>query len=99
MSKKIRNGIKVKNSKLSKLWLATRRAWFKANEADLYICYLCGKWMLKNETTLDHIQSRSRHPELRFELSNLDTLCYPCNQRKGSLSLDEMRLKQSEQAA
>lgn len=76
-------------------WMATRRKWFKANKADHYVCYLCGKWMQKNETTLDHIKSRSRHPELRFELDNLAPSCLGCNALKGSLSLEEMQFKQA----
>jgi len=39
--------------------------------------------------TLDHIKSRSRHPELRYDLDNLTPACYRCNSEKGSRDLEE----------
>lgn len=81
---------KLKNGKVARAWIATRDKWFRKNRADYYICYLCGKRMPKNETTLDHIKSRSRHPELRNELSNLAPCCVTCNYSKGSRSLEEL---------
>jgi len=73
-----------KIGKYGRKWLNTRRLWFKENPANFYVCYYCGKVMPQNETTLDHKKSRSRHPELRFELSNLVPSCYWCNYKKGS---------------
>lgn len=63
-----------------------------------YICYLPGhgEWLrppsylagldnpLTEVVTLDHVLSRSRHPELRFTLSNLKPCCFDGNQEKGS---------------
>lgn len=76
--------------KVGKKWIRTRAEWFKQNPAEYYICYICGDRLTPRETTLDHIKSRSRHPELRFELSNLAPCCYRCNQEKGSRELEEV---------
>lgn len=90
------NRIKPKtHGKHYKLWEVTRRRWFKENKADNYTCYLCDKFMFKNETTLDHKLSRGRHPELRYVLSNLAPCCNPCNVDKGSLDEDEYREKKA----
>lgn len=70
--------------KVGKKWLATRRQWFKLNPKTYYECNYCGRWLEPNETTLDHVKSRSRHPELRFNLDNLVPACYSCNYKKGS---------------
>lgn len=73
--------------KYTRQWLLTRKSWFKKNPpnwAGYYICYICDKWLRPNNTTLDHVKSRSRHPELRFTLSNLRPCCYDCNAEKGS---------------
>lgn len=102
---KPRAAIKAKKSpakigKYGKQWLITRATWFERNPAEIYSCYLqispyCLREMRQSETTLDHIESRSRHPELRFVLSNLAPCCAPCNELKGSKSLEEVREKYS----
>ncbi len=64
-----------------------RRKWYKNNPPDhsgFWYCYLCGKAITKEEVELDHVLSRSRHPELRFEISNLKPACHTCNFDKGS---------------
>lgn len=74
-------------------WLMTRAAWFHSHAPDrdgFYTCYICGDKLLPRETTLDHVKSRSRHPELRFEHSNLQPCCWRCNTAKGSRDLDEL---------
>jgi 5-methylcytosine-specific restriction endonuclease McrA len=86
----------AKVGKYGKQWLITRASWFERNPADHYICYLqispyCLRTMKLKETTLDHIQSRTRHPELRFDLDNLAPCCGPCNELKGSKSLEEVK--------
>ena len=86
---------KLKRGKVSMQWVKTRRQWFKLNKADYYVCYICGRWLSRNETTLDHIKSRGRHPELRSALDNLAPCCFDCNQKKGSRSLGEMRLEKA----
>lgn len=70
-------------------WHKTRAEWFKQNTAAVYTCYICGEQLTPKEVTLDHYYSRSRHPELRHELSNLRPCCWRCNEAKGSLSLEE----------
>lgn len=73
--------------KVGKEWLRTRREWVKLNRPNhqgYYVCCICGKWVPEKAMQLDHILSRSRHPELRFDLTNLQPSCGPCNQKKGS---------------
>lgn len=73
-------------------WEATRRAWIKLNPPDhagYYYCHYCSVAMTVNEMTLDHMQSRTRAPELRYEMTNLLPSCGPHNVEKGSLSHDE----------
>lgn len=68
-------------------WQKTRREWVKANPPNFqgyYTCYLCSKWVPAKEMELDHVLSRSGHPELRHEFSNLMPSCHPCNTKKGS---------------
>lgn len=74
-------------SKKAKLWLAFRRRYLKnhpSNHEGYYTCYLCGKWVKSNEVELDHVKSRSRHPELVFDESNIRFSCHECNFKKGS---------------
>lgn len=79
--------------KYSMRWMATKRAWHKANRPNhqgYYVCYICQKHIAEAEVTLDHIKSRSRYPELRFELTNLAPCCSGCNTLKGSKELEEI---------
>lgn len=78
------------------LWKRARDEWFAAHPAKTYECYLriapsCPRTMTKDETTLDHVKSRGRHPELRYEQSNLRPCCWPCNTMKGSRDLEEVK--------
>lgn len=73
--------------KKGKAWLSFRRKWFKDNPPNhegYYECYLCGRWVLQNEVELDHVKSRSRHPELVFDEDNIRPVCHTCNVKKGS---------------
>lgn len=70
--------------KWAKRWAKTRSQWFIENPADNYTCYLCGKYLNPEETTLDHVIPRSRAPELRYVMSNLRPCCMTCNSIKGS---------------
>jgi 5-methylcytosine-specific restriction endonuclease McrA len=71
-----RDGVTDKNEKIRKsltykLW---RKAIFKRDD---YTCQQCG---LRGGTLqADHIRAFSKHPKLRFELSNGRTLCKPCH--------------------
>lgn len=90
----VKTGIKGAG-KITKQWLKTRDTWFNRNPSEFYDCYLrispdCWGSMKKEHTTLDHIKSRTRHPELRFTMSNLAPACYPCNKLKGSRDLEEL---------
>lgn len=85
----------VKKGKVGKQWDLTRAKWFREHPQDVYDCYLriapdCWGSMRIEHTTLDHIKSRSRHPELRFVQSNLAPACWPCNIQKGSKDLEEL---------
>jgi len=61
------------------------------NDQGYYECYLCGKWIEKKWTTLDHVIPRSNRPDLAFDESNIKTCCFTCNTKKGSQSLDNYR--------
>lgn len=54
--------------------------------------------MTKSEMTLDHKLSRGRHPELRYELSNLAPCCPFHNGDKGSLDLEQYLAKRKGQS-
>jgi 5-methylcytosine-specific restriction endonuclease McrA len=73
-----------------------RQEWFRLHPPDhtgYYYCALCGKALTllpelleagTERVQLDHILSRNRNPELRFELTNLQPVCGDCNREKGS---------------
>lgn len=78
--------------KVQAKWMEVRGQWIQQNPPDelgYWQCYICTKWMKIDQLTLDHRKSRSRHPELRYELSNLSPCCASCNVRKGSRDLLE----------
>lgn len=81
---------KKAKTKAALKWDQTRRLWFKENHQESYTCYLCGKFLYKNQTTLDHVIPRSRAPHLRYEFSNLKPCCWDCNSEKGSKVLEEI---------
>ena len=80
-----------RQGKVSDKWLRVRRQWFVDNQAESYTCYICGRFLWPADVTLDHIKSRSSHPELRFEMSNLAPACWKCNTEKGSRSLENYK--------
>jgi hypothetical protein len=47
---------------------------------DRYTCRNCGK--RGGALNADHIKTFSRHPDLRFDVSNGQTLCVPCHLEK-----------------
>jgi 5-methylcytosine-specific restriction endonuclease McrA len=79
-----------KKGKHALLWQKTRQESFDLHPQSFYICYICKSPLTKEQTTLDHIQSRSRHPELRYVLDNLAPCCWPCNEKKGSRDLHQI---------
>ncbi|NOY94390.1 MAG: HNH endonuclease [Deltaproteobacteria bacterium] len=58
---------------------------------DGYTCAYCGSQPAHRELTLDHVVPRSRGGETRWE--NVVTACRPCNNDKGSLSLEQAGMK------
>jgi len=80
-----------KVGKVGRQWIATRLEWISKNLPDNghWDCTYCGVELHLNTLTLDHKQSRSRHPELRFDLDNLTPACWSCNHDKGSKSFEE----------
>lgn len=84
--------------KVTKTWMHVRDQWIAENPPDYagyYYCYIpiCGLALTEKELTLDHMYSRSRHPELRFDLDNLAPCCTYHNKDKGSLDIDEYLIK------
>jgi predicted metal-binding transcription factor (methanogenesis marker protein 9) len=89
-------------------WIETRHQWIQQNATPTgyWTCYICPQRLGVvadpdnniQVLTLDHIKSRGRHPELRFELSNLAPCCARCNSDKGSLSLEEYLERRDEYA-
>lgn len=85
--------------KYTKRWFQTRKQWIKENPPDehgFWKCYLmiapnCQRYLTEDSLTLDHVKSRSRHPELRFEKENLQPACKPCNKLKGSRDLEMVK--------
>lgn len=73
-------------------WWKARRKWLELNPPNhegFWFCYICQAPLTIDQLTVDHIQSRGRNPELRFEQSNLAACCFKDNKKKGSLSLEE----------
>ena len=48
---------------------------------------------------IDHIKPRSKHPELQFEITNLQVLCESCNLGKGSWDGTDWRCEESKKQA
>lgn len=84
-------------------WRYVRAKWLlehPPNHEGYYFCYICGRAMTREEVTLDHMESRSRRPHLRYDENNLAPCCGPCNNEKGSLSVVEYKnLKERKLAA
>lgn len=83
--------------KVGNKWLKFRTQWFVDNPPDengYYHCYYCvamdvGSNLTRREATLDHWLSRSRHPELRFDETNIVVACQWHNKDKGSKGGDQ----------
>lgn len=80
----------------------TDRLWYELNPPDekgTWTCYLqisrdCPITLTRSTITLEHVKSKARHPELKFDVTNIKPACSPCNKLKGSLNWDDelMRL-------
>lgn len=60
----------------SRRWPALR---LQAKRRDGFRCVGCGA---RGRLEVDHVQPVRTHPELAFDLSNLQTLCVSCHSRK-----------------
>lgn len=77
-----------------------RREWFlrpenKPDQQGEWLCYLgispeCTFTVNRLTLNLEHVRSKVRHPELKFDPDNLKTSCQPCNKLKGSLDLEDL---------
>lgn len=65
---------------------------YKALERDNYTCRSCGHHE-PEIMEVDHIKPKGKFPELRYTLSNLQTLCPNCHKRKTIKQLKEPRQK------
>lgn len=63
----------------SKRWQALRQECLRR---DGFACRSCGA---RGRLEVDHIQPVRSHPELAFDLANLQALCAPCHTRKTRL--------------
>lgn len=59
-------------------------------------CKLCGcRGSAENPIQVDHIKSRSKHPELALVESNMQVLCRSCNMGKSNKDHTDWRFKAS----
>lgn len=65
----------------SRRWQGLR---LEAKRRDGWHCVQCGG---KGRLEVDHIRPVRSHPELAFDLSNLQTLCVSCHSRKTRLEI------------
>lgn len=61
----------------------------QAFERDNFTCVDCGRNPVYLEA--NHIKPRSSYPELKLELSNIETLCKPCHVKKKDIVYVELR--------
>lgn len=68
---------------ISDEWRAVRYQALKSSDGK---CQLCGRSKRDHGVILhvDHIKARSKHPELAFDLNNLQILCEDCNLGKSN---------------
>lgn len=87
--------------KTEQKWIDTKLKWFEQNPPDekgQWVCYLqiawnCPKILDRRTLTLEHVRSKARAPELKYEVSNLKPSCSNCNALKESLEVDEVLKK------
>lgn len=73
-------------------WPALRLA---AKRRDGWRCVQCGA---AGRLEVDHVKPVRTHPELAFDLANLQTLCTPCHARKTRLEVGHPDLPPERQA-
>lgn len=91
--------IKYPFSKKQKQDNETKMQWIQANppvnggwNCYLHISPLCLKFLTIETLTVDHIKPKGTHRDLRHDLKNLAPACLPCNNLKGSRTLDTKHL-------
>lgn len=75
--------------KIGQKLLDQRKAYFEDNPGNEHYCYYCvyvgiERVLTQQEAQIEHFRSKARHPELRFERSNLIISCAEHNKLKGS---------------
>lgn len=98
---KPRRPIKKESDKTYSRRKEVSREWFVLNPPDgkgIWICYLqiapnCPVKLTRSTIRLEHVLSKVRHPELKYDVGNLKPACDNCNKLKGSLSETEAREK------
>ena len=76
----------------------TKREWLRLNPPDergTWTCYLqissaCPIKLTASTLNLEHVKSKARYPELRYDLNNIKPACSPCNKLKGSRDVEEL---------
>jgi len=71
--------VRTTSGRTSYEWKAVRLAVLKR---DNYTCQNCGK--VGGYFEVHHIKSWAKYPNLRFTMSNLQTLCLPCHEQTDS---------------
>lgn len=67
----------AENKGIDRKWASIR---YKALKASNGKCCLCGRGASDGVSLhVDHIKPKSKYPELKYELSNLQVLCEDCN--------------------
>lgn len=77
--------------------LKLRDEWFELNPPDkegYWYCYLrispnCPYRLDKKTVQQEHVLSKTRRPDLKYDVTNLRPACDPCNKLKGSLNYDD----------
>lgn len=91
--KKVSNKTKQKDAQM-------RREWFKRPENApnvnmQWTCYLkispeCDIFVTKETLNLEHVRSKVRSPELKFDPDNIKPSCRFCNQKKQSRDIEDL---------
>lgn len=95
---KPRRPLRQESEKSKSKRTATSREWFRLNPPDargVWYCYLqisprCPIKLTRSTITLEHVKSKVRHPELKYDVTNLKPACEYCNKLKGSLDVDQL---------
>lgn len=77
-----------------------RKEWFSRpeNQPDMnqqWTCYLriapdCEIFVTRETLNLEHVKSKVRRKDLRFDPDNIKPACQPCNKLKGSQDLEDL---------